>query len=56
MTLGVTLRRRIAVAMILRSRTSVAGFALPGLRDENLELSPLSRWEGFGRELASEAR
>jgi hypothetical protein len=28
--------------MILRIRTSVSGFALPGLRKENLELLPLS--------------
>jgi hypothetical protein len=30
----------------------MTGFALPGLRDESLELLPLSRREGFGRELA----
>jgi hypothetical protein len=28
--------------MILRIRSSLAGFALPGLRKENLELLPLS--------------
>jgi len=36
------LRRRIAFTMILRLRSSITGFALPGLGKENLELLPLS--------------
>ena len=38
------LRRRIAVTVILQVRSSVSGFALPGLSKENLELLPLSAW------------
>ena len=37
-TLDVTRRRRFAVALFLRVRASLSGFALPGLRKENLEL------------------
>jgi hypothetical protein len=37
-----TLRRRVAIAVVLRIRASISGFALPGLRKENLELLPLS--------------
>jgi len=45
-----SLRRRIAITVILRVRTSVSGFALPELRKENLELLPLSAW---GRDFSS---
>ena len=49
--MGGTLRRRFAITMILRLRSSVAGFALPGLRKENLELLPLSAWIELGQPL-----
>ena len=45
----VTLRRRIAVTLFQRIRTSLADFALPGLRKENLEHLPLTVWIGKGK-------
>ena len=39
-----SLRRRVAFAVLLRVRASMSGFALPGLRKENLEFLPLSAW------------
>ncbi len=35
--------------MFLRVRTSVSGFALPGLRKENLELLSLTVWIEYGQ-------
>lgn len=49
MALVGTLRRRFAVTVILRMPTSMSGFALPGLRKENLELLPLSAWIEYGQ-------